>query len=47
MAKEGFKTGRTIRELALEKGIAPDRLDELLDPAGMTEPGLSGGPGGG
>ncbi|HEU0245068.1 MAG TPA: class II fumarate hydratase [Candidatus Limnocylindrales bacterium] len=47
MAKEGFKSGRTIRELALEKGIAPDRLDELLDPAKMTEPGLDGGPGGG
>src|SRR6478735_3671600 len=40
LAKEGLKTGRTIRELALERGIAPDRLDELLDPAGMTEPGL-------
>jgi len=47
MAKEGFKTGRTIRELALEKGIAPERLDDLLDPAKMTEPGLGGGPGGG
>jgi fumarate hydratase class II len=47
MAKEGFKTGRTIREMALEKGIPAERLDELLDPAGMTEPGLGGGPGGG
>ncbi len=47
MAKEGFKTGRTIRELALEKGIAPERLDDLLNPAKMTEPGLGGGPGGG
>ncbi len=47
LAKEGFKTGRTIRELALEKGLAPDRLDELLDPARMTEPGLEGGAGGG
>ncbi len=46
LAKEAFKTGRTIRDLAEEKGIAPDRLDELLDPAKMTEPGL-GGPGGG
>jgi fumarate hydratase class II len=43
LAKEGFKTGRTVRELALEKGIAPDRLDDLLDPAKMTEPGLGGG----
>ena len=47
MAKEAFKSGRTIRELAEEQGIAPDRLDELLDPAAMTEPGLGGGPAGG
>src|SRR6185503_10046389 len=33
LAKEAFRTGRTIRELAVERGIAPDRLDELLDPA--------------
>ncbi len=46
MAKEGLKTGRTIRELALEQGIAPERLDELLDPAKMTEPGLGAGGGG-
>jgi fumarate hydratase class II len=47
MAKEGFRSGRTIRELALERGLAPARVDELLDPATMTEPGLGGGPGGG
>jgi fumarate hydratase, class II len=47
LAKEAFKTGRTIRDLATERGIAPDRLDELLDPAAMTEPGLGGGPAGG
>jgi fumarate hydratase, class II len=47
LAKEAFKSGRTIRELATERGIAPDRLDELLDPAAMTEPGLGGGPAGG
>ncbi|HEY7133102.1 MAG TPA: class II fumarate hydratase [Candidatus Limnocylindrales bacterium] len=47
LAKEAFKTGRTIRELAAERGIAADRLDELLDPASMTEPGLGGGPAGG
>jgi fumarate hydratase class II len=44
LAKEAFATGRTIRELAAERGITPDRLDELLDPARMTEPGLGGGP---
>src|SRR5262245_26966920 len=47
IAKEGLKSGRTVRELALERGIAPDRVDDLLDPAKMTEPGLGGGPGGG
>jgi fumarate hydratase, class II len=47
LAKEALKTGRTIRELATERGIAPGRLDELLDPAAMTEPGLGGGPAGG
>jgi fumarate hydratase class II len=47
LAKEAFKSGRTIRELATERGIAADRLDELLDPASMTEPGLGGGPAGG
>lgn len=47
LAKEGFKSGRTIRELALEHGIAPEKLDELLDPFAMTEPGLGSGVGGG
>ena len=47
LAKEALATGRTIRELATERGVASDRLDELLDPARMTEPGLDGGPAGG
>jgi fumarate hydratase class II len=47
LAKDAFKTGRTIRDLALERGIPADRLDELLDPAAMTEPGLDRGAGGG
>jgi fumarate hydratase, class II len=47
LAKEALKTGRTIRELAIERGVAADRLDKLLDPAAMTEPGLGGGAGGG
>jgi fumarate hydratase class II len=47
LAKEALKTGRTIRELATERGIAADRLDQLLDPASMTEPGLGGSSGGG
>jgi len=47
LAKEALKSGRTIRELALERGMAADELDRLLDPASMTEPGLGGGPAGG
>ena len=47
LAKEALRTGRTIRELALERGIAPEELDRLLDPAAMTEPGLGGRPAGG
>src|SRR5512146_521416 len=47
LAKEALKSGRTIRDLAAEKGIAADRLDVLLDPSGMTEPGLGSGAGGG
>ena len=47
LAKEALKSGRTIRELAIEKGIAADRLDVLLDPAAMTEPGLGGPSAGG
>jgi len=47
LAKEALRSGRTIRELALERGMAADELDRLLDPAAMTEPGLGGGPAGG
>jgi fumarate hydratase, class II len=47
LAKDAFKSGRTIRELALERGMDAAELDRLLDPAAMTEPGLgSGGAGG-
>jgi fumarate hydratase class II len=47
LAKEALRSGRTIRELALERGMAPADLDVLLDPAKMTLPGLGGGPAGG
>jgi fumarate hydratase class II len=47
LAKDALRSGRTIRELALERGIPAERLDDLLDPARMTEPGLGGGPSGG
>ncbi len=48
LAKAALASGRTIRELALERGMDPAELDRLLDPAAMTEPGLgAGGAGGG
>ncbi len=47
LAKEAHRTGRTIRDLALERGLDAEELDRLLDPAAMTEPGLGGGPAGG
>jgi len=43
LAKEALRTGRTIRDLALERGIAPGELDRILDPARMTAPGFEGG----
>ncbi len=47
LAKEALKSGRTIRELALERGMDAAEVDRLLDPAAMTEPELGGGPTGG
>ena len=47
LAKAALKSGRTIRELALERGMDPAEVDPLLDPAAMTEPGLGGGRAGG
>jgi fumarate hydratase class II len=39
LAKEAFKTGKTIRELCREQKILPEKvLDEALDPRRMTEP---------
>jgi len=39
LAKEAFKTGRTIRELCREQKILSDEeLDKALDPWSMTEP---------
>ncbi|MHC4674330.1 MAG: class II fumarate hydratase [Planctomycetota bacterium] len=39
IAKEAYATGRTIRQVALEKGVlSADELNKLLDPASMTEP---------
>ncbi|MEX0824548.1 MAG: class II fumarate hydratase [Pirellulaceae bacterium] len=39
LAKEAFSTGKTIRELCVEKGVLPEAtLREALDPWKMTEP---------
>lgn len=39
LAKEAFKTGKTIRELCTEQNILPEEtLQEALDPMSMTEP---------
>ena len=39
LAKEAFKTGKTIRELCLEQQVLPeDQLNAALDPMSMTEP---------
>jgi fumarate hydratase class II len=47
LAKAAQTSGRTIRALALERGMDAAELDRLLDPAAMTEPGLGGGSAGG
>ena len=45
IAKEAANTGRTVKEVAREKTSLSEReLDEILDPAKMTEPGLGAGP---
>jgi len=40
IAKESAQTGRTVREIAREKKVLPEReLERALDPVKMTEPG--------
>jgi len=47
IAKESAKTGRTVRELCLEKKVLPvEELERALDPVAMTEPGGEGSAGG-
>ena len=39
LAKEAFKSGKTIRQLCREQEVLPeDQLTEALDPMRMTEP---------
>jgi fumarate hydratase class II len=48
IAKEALATGRTIKELVVEKGLlSADEVDKLLDVRAMTEGGIMSGVGGG
>jgi fumarate hydratase, class II len=48
LAKDAYKTGRTVREVATEQKVLSDkRLAELLDPWRMTKPGGPVGSAGG
>ncbi len=48
IAKEAAGTGETVRQVARRKTeLGEDELERILDPAVMTEPGFSGGSGGG
>ena len=43
IAKVAVATNRSIRDLVLERGLMPaDRLDRVLSPQAMTEPGVPG-----
>jgi fumarate hydratase class II len=47
IAHEAYRSGRTVREVAVEQSqIAPEELDRLLDPERLVMPGLET-PGGG
>lgn len=44
IAKEAVRTGKTIRELVIEKGVfTADEVSQILDPHELTEPGVAGG----
>jgi fumarate hydratase class II len=43
IAKESARTGKTVRQIALEKKVLPEaELNAALDPVAMTEPGGEG-----
>ena len=43
IAKDAVETGRTVRELVLERGLMDARrLDEILSAENMTRPGIAG-----
>jgi len=48
IAKEAYKTGKTVREIARERtNLSEEELARVLNPENMTKPGLEGGPAGG
>jgi fumarate hydratase class II len=48
LAKEAYRSGKTVREVAKEQNVLPEKqLNELLDPWRMTEPGGPVGSAGG
>jgi fumarate hydratase class II len=48
IAKEAYKSGLTVAEVAAEKtSLGTDEIARLLDPAAMVVPGLTGAPMGG
>ena len=48
IAKEAYKTGETVRQVAKRKTNLSDAdLERILDPEAMTRPGLTGAPSGG
>jgi aspartate ammonia-lyase len=43
IAKESINTGRAVREILLEKNIIDEeKIEKILDPFSMTNPGISG-----
>jgi fumarate hydratase class II len=48
LAKDAYKSGKTVREVAKDQKVLPEKkLTELLDPWRMTEPGGPVGSAGG
>lgn len=48
VAKESMATGKTIKEVVVEKGLLPaEEVDKLIDARSLTEGGIKGGMGGG
>lgn len=43
IAKEAVRTGKTIRQLVIEKGVfTEEEVNQILDPHELTEPGVAG-----